>query len=302
MMTKDKRIIAIILMFVLLCVCALGQPFVANADTNSKKHLKYSAILTDESFYVDKNESYAGYTYEYLNKLEEYGNYDIEIVECGTNTNESINKAFDLVETGECDITGLVLKNDYTMEHYELVDVPYGTRYQVLAALSSDFSLTEENVLIQKPLKIGAIETGKYARRLMTTYLDALGVEYEITPLKDFAELYDALEKKEVHVVLTNSLAPIKGTRIVEKYSGEPYYFALKKGNVALKNELEAVIRQIESSDSVVQERLFKKYFSNIEYKFGLNQEEKVFVAENQTWRAIIDDEVAPLFYVENGV
>ncbi|MEG2117511.1 MAG: transporter substrate-binding domain-containing protein, partial [Clostridia bacterium] len=35
---------------------------------------------------------------------------------------------------------------------------------------------------------------------------------------------------------------------------------------------------------------------------FGLNQEEKAFVAENQTWRAIIDDEVAPLFYLENGV
>ena len=242
-----------------------------------------------------------GYNFTYLEKIAEYTGWKMEYIPYyGEDNNEAILNALQDVKDGKADLIGPVLKNRGVEESYELCENNYGIVYTTLSALDNS-DIREGDALSVRPLKVGLWEQASSINEQVIRYLQSESYDYELFYYGSFEEQYEALLQGSIDVISGRSLNIPERTRIVEEFSPQPYYFAMRKGNTELAEKLDEAIATLNQVQPSLQSVLFERYFMQNRYIFTMTQEQKEYMVSVGTLRVLCVDHDAPYAYRKNG-
>ena len=298
---KVSKIKKWITTYVLLIVCFIMLfPVNTNAETKTTRTIKVAFPVQEGMGYFHKDGTPDGYNYVYLEKISEYTGWEMEYIPYDSgNEDENILHAFEDLESGKVDLLGPVLKTDQMKKKFCLSNQNYGTVYTTLCALETS-NLREDNAAIQNPLKVGLWKQAKERNKEVISYLKSENFNYKLYYYETAKEQYKALKEEKVDVISNVSLYPVEGTRIIEKFSPRPYYFASSKENKSLIQELDEAIRVVTEVQPSLPDVLFNRYFRNTRYIFALTKEQKKYLSSIKKLRVLCVDHDAPYTYQRN--
>lgn len=252
---------------------------------------------------IDSRGNYSGYTYDYLNILSQFTNWEYEYVTVPGNLDESLTTLLEMLEKGEIDLLGGMVKNEYTQELYDFPDINYGAGYSTLSVLENNTKITETN-LSASLSTIGVMASAQkriaeLKKFCSTNLINAEIIEYTDA---DDTDLYNALYNNEVDAILGVDLDPVMGTRTVAAFSGTPYYFATTKGNTGIMDSLNSSIQLLTEADPYLQSRLYSRYFSQESSVFTLSPDEESYLKNLPALKVLMYSDEAPYQYMgEDG-
>ena len=103
---------------------------------------------------------YTGYTYDYLQELSQYTQWEYEFVEMDGDINESLTALLEMLANGEIDMLGGMAYNDALAEIYDYPGTSYGEVGLVLAVDDDNSELTPVNFTNRGVLKIAVTGNG----------------------------------------------------------------------------------------------------------------------------------------------
>ena len=297
---KNRGTWRITLLFVGWLFCLLLPVSVVKANEMEQKIVRVAFPEQEGMSYVEANGACNGYNYEYLEKVSEYTGWKIEYVKYTEKDQTlAIQKAMDDLEAGNVDLMGPILKSEDTQERYLFPKNSYGTVYTTLNVLESS-NLTENTIREKQLLRIGVLKQAKNRNEEVKHYLESEKINYELVPYEDTSQQTMGLLQDQVDVITSVSLMPINGTKIIEKFAPQSYYFAISKGNEELATQLDDAIEKISQAEPYYQNRLFEKYFHN-ESVYFLSTEQVDYMDSIHTIRVLCIDNDAPYVYKKDG-
>lgn len=297
---RKMRVWCRYLAVILLTWCMIeGHFFRAEADETRKIRVAFPVQEGMSYFHSDGTPD--GYNYRYLEKIAEYTGWEMDYIPYDSgDENQDIKDALADLEQGKVDLLGPLLINEETQNRIAFPEQSYGTVYTTLCALETS-NLREDNAAAAEPLKVGLWRQAQTRNDEVVSYLNSENFHYELYYYETDVQQYQALVKGEVDVISNNSLRPIAGTRIIEKFAPRPYYFGTSEQNRTLLKELDEAIRTINQVQPSLQDVLFDKYFRDSRYVFTPTEEQKEFLDSIGELNVLCVDGDAPYVYQKNG-
>ena len=303
-MTYIKRIICAILLFsLILCVFPFAT-FAYNAQQRvSQRVVRVAYPLQMYLTEMDENGNYSGYSAEYLKKVAEFANWKLEYVTYpGKTLNEQILEGMRMVESGEADLIGVMLKNDELQKKYLYPENNYGVVYTTLEVLENNLQVTEVNYMSKNPLRVAVLRQASTRNAELAAFAESAKMHYEYIYCDSVAEQIKTLQNGTADAILKVSLSFIPGLKPIAQFSPRPYYFISGHGNEALLEEMDKAIHKINLTDPYFQNRLRAKYFEKTISNFVLTDKEIQFVNRHTVVQVLVLPQYAPFsFLSRNG-
>lgn len=270
---------------ILACMIGLLACLPAHAVEEEKGRTVKIAFPQQNGF-SERNKAgdYSGYTYEYINKIAQYNHWNCEFITLDDmGTDEAIVKAMEMVQTGEADLIGGLLKSEALEKIYDFSDMSYGVVYTTLSTMESNAVIRESTFRTLDPLRVAVYEKAATRNGETADYLDSQSASYTFVNCKSPQEQLKKLKNGEVDAVTGVSLSYFQGTKTIAQYAPRPYYFAATKGKTELLAEVDEAIRDINYAFPYFEQDLQDKYFCAELGAFTLNPEQKaVFEAKKE--------------------
>lgn len=284
----------------LILVASLSAPivFAEKATTDNRRTVRVA--YPDQKYLteIDDNGNYFGYSYEYLNKVAEFANWELEYVTYpNLSLNEQLVSAMEMVSSGEADLLGTMLRNEALEKAYLYPDNNYGAVYTTLETLETNLKITQSNYMNHKPLRIAIVEKAKQRNAELQAFLEDSGMQYSYVLCETVPEQVKALENGTADVMLNVSLTFLPGMKQVAQFAPRPFYFLSGLGNEALIAELDDAILKINKTDPYFEDRLKAKYFKNTIGDFTLSEKENAFVSENAKLKVLMLPQYGPFAF-----
>ncbi|MFQ9923738.1 MAG: transporter substrate-binding domain-containing protein [Beduini sp.] len=275
---RNKRFI--MLFFIVMSLMLSGVPLHAKEKRIIKVGYPIQAGLTE----LDEDGNYSGYTYEYLQEIAQYANWEYEFVKIDKNINDSLVELMGMLERGEIDLLGGMIYSESSAEKYDYVGHSYGNANTVLKVLY-DSDITNLNSASRTELRVAVIEGAQQRQKELNEFC-AL---YKITPIfiecTDYIEQVQAMTEGRADALLDVSAHPTNELRTIATFSPRPFYFATTKGKSDIVSEVNSAIDLIEQTDPYYTSNLYDKYFGGNSSIFKLTSEEQQYVEENKIVR-----------------
>lgn len=249
-------------MFLWICfVIAVVPSSVAKAQDEM---IKVAFIPSQYGFYaMEDNGGFSGYNHDYLMLLGQYTGWKYEFVVIEEETvEESFELAAKMLETEEIDLLGSVFYSEEAEERFELGDLHYSVARYSLATLRNNSVVTVDNYFLHDNLRIALVEGEDLYNSSLLKVLDLREINYtvEYVPTREVAIERMTAEEADCTLFLDVS----EWSKTLEKLSTIyrlPVYFAAKKGNTELVDEISQAISLLEQAEPEVHQRLLDKYF-----------------------------------------
>lgn len=245
------------------------------------------------------NRVYTGYTYEYLEKIAQFTGVRYEYVTfADMDVDEALMKSMEMVQNGELDLIGGMLKNDALEETFEYTENNYGVVNTSLAVLENSSIIDESNLMSRKNvLRVAVIEDAEKRNEEVIHYLQELGVPYRLVACEDEEDQYQSMRDGRTDIMSTVSLSYHVGTRQIASFSPRPFFFASYKGNRELMQQMDEAITAINKTVSYFQKELYQKYFENNSLDFYITEEEKTYLRDKKSIKALCIPNCAPFVF-----
>lgn len=284
-----------------LFVCLIlisGITVSAQDETDEQRTVRVVFPEQDGISFSTEKGDYAGYTYEYLQKIAEFTGWNLEYITYpDMSSDDAIMKAMTMVESGDADLMGVTLKSDALEESYEYPEKNYGVVYTVLSVLESNTELNESNFMLKAPLRVAVLEKAKTRKSELTDYLERSGVTYELVNCSSVEEQYQMMVEGKADAMLRLSLGYMSGTKRIASFAPRPFYFVSTKGNTELMDELDETIAQISAAFPYFQDELAEKYFGDSTGKFEISEQEQEYLGEKKTLNVLCTINEAPFVF-----
>ncbi len=279
MIKKLRRALSVgIILLVCLSILSIPAyaPVAATCYTPRTVRIAYpiQSRLTDK----DAQGLYSGYTYDYLQEIAQYSGWDYEIVEVPGEINAALNTSLKMLEQGEVDLLGGLLKNEQTESQFDFPEYGYGYSYTTLLLLEDNPSIHEANFQEYPNLKIAAFRKAARAQEMLAAYCQINNISYDLVLCDSEEEINQALQEGRADLCIGNSLTPVKGMRSIAQYGGVPFYFAVAKDNVTLLRELNQSILTIKQTKPFFELELSNRYFLDQPQQLFFTEEEQQYL------------------------
>ncbi len=245
--------------------------------------------------------SFRGYTYDYLEKISQLTDWEIEYLPIDEPTSDaSFTKALQMLQTGEADLVGGLRKTPELEALYEYTQNSYGIMYNTIAAKEDNLTLSSSNFLLKEPLRVGIRSRGATTQKELTAFFTKHGANYEFVEYNRYQDIMNALESGEVDVVPDVSIGSVKGSKQLATYSATFFHFITAKGNTALAEELDRAIDLLNQNFPFFQSKLAKAYLSDTFGGFFMTDEEAAYVKEKKTIRVLCTPDCAPFVFLNS--
>ncbi len=195
-----------------------------------------------------------GYGYEYLEKLEEYTDYEFEYVPL------SWTEGLAQLESGEIDLLAPASMSEVRNEVYDFVETMFLQEETNIYALEdSDYHYGDPEQMDGKV--IGTLEGSVYEERFQV-YAQMHGLTCTIKHT-DPATVVEDMESGKIDLYLDGSLYLREGIHSVDKLYTESLYFMTQRGDDVLNNTINSAILALEADEPYYNELLWAKYYSN---------------------------------------
>ena len=175
----------------------------------------------------DENGQYSGYTYDYLQELAQYTQWEYEFVEMGGDLNDSLSAMLEMLKKGEIDLLGGMNYNESLEEIFDYPGSAYGETGIALTVPDSNWNITPESFTEREILRVAVVGNGGKQQDAMERYLNSIDQKYEIIRCDSSEEAIKTIEEKRADVILEPEVGTKEGFRAVARFSATPFYFCL---------------------------------------------------------------------------
>ena len=235
---------------------------------------------------------YTGYLYEYLMEISKFTGWKYNFIEC---TPDEITTK---LMSGEIDLAGAMLKNDFTETLFDFPEYDIGASYYTISVLKNNTTIVETDFKTLNNITVGVVE-GSSAIDKFYKFCENNNIKnIKIIEYDKNSDnlLHTALKNKEIDAILAKDLLLSKDERVVTKFASRPYYLATTKGNDAIIKELNYSISQIRQISPNYSISLYNKYFQvEDNYKLSLTYDEIEFLKNIKKIKAVYVNNFAPL-------
>lgn len=250
---------------ILRCITLLFVLLLPYSCYGAEQVVKVGFIPDGNFYHLDSYGNMSGYNYDYLQKVAQYTNWDYEFVLIEEeNLDFAYEVARNMLQAGELDLLGSHSRNSALEEIFEYGECYYGVVRSTLCTLANNNLITKNNFFQQETLRAGLISSGlgniEYFHEIMERYNISPVVTYVDTQEEAVVLLVD----EKVDVVMSTDFSVLHDSlMILESANPNPLYFVSTKGNSGLMEQLDMAIRNIETTNSSVIDKLQEKYFSS---------------------------------------
>ena len=235
---------------------------------------------------------YTGYLYEYLMEISKFTGWKYNFIEC---TPDEITTK---LMSGEIDLAGAMLKNDFTETLFDFPEYDIGASYYTISVLKNNTTIVETDFKTLNNITVGVVK-GSSAIDKFYKFCENNNIKnIKIIEYDKNSDnlLHTALKNKEIDAILAKDLLLSKDERVVTKFASRPYYLATTKGNDAIIKELNYSISQIRQISPNYSISLYNKYFQvEDNYHLSLTHDEMEFLKNIKKIKAVYVNNFAPL-------
>lgn len=287
---------ALLLLGSLVLACCLASP--AHADGGGEPRIVRVAFSQQaQVMWTDAQGVRSGYTYEYLERIAQYANWDYEFVPVDAEGPNAYFEAASLLEAGEVDLIAGVFAISDNVERFSLSEESYATLEAVLLSPAERSACWEDKA--GERLRVAVANAPALVEDLQA-YAKAKGVELELIECADRSEQNAAVRIGSADVLLTSNMNALDGMRVEAHCGARPEYFAMQRGS-ELASELSRAMERINAVDATFGSKLFDKYFSKTASAFVMTEAEQAFVKTAGTVRVGVQANQQPYQYEEDG-
>ena len=251
---------------------------------------------------TDENGIRSGYSYEYLCKIAEFANWNLEyITYSDMSPDERILASMEAVQSGEADLMGTMLRSDALEKVYLYPERNYGAVYTTLEALDSNLDISATNYMKKTPLRIAILSAATTRNAELAAFLESSDIQCEYVYCESTQGQLDALHSGTADLMLNVSLTFLPNLKRIVEFAPRPYYFLSGPGNEELIAELDSAIEKINLTDPYFEQRLQDKYFQNTVSDFELTADESQYVQENDTLQVLVLPQYAPFAFLNEN-
>lgn len=279
-----KRCLSLLLSVI---ICALTGVTVFAADIGEKT-VKVGFFSAESENGESVGSSVYNYDKNYLETLSDFIGVKFEFIDCKTRSN-ALNK----LEKGQIDLVGSMTDPQEYAGKYEFCENKYGVSHYILLSGGSDEIEYEDFEHIGKS-KIGYVKLTPE----LDKFLKSNNISPQLVKYNSESELMNALNKKEIDLISTNSLYVPENTKLVSKYATKPMYFASWNGNTSFINKLNDTIFNYDIFNSEFQSNLFKQYFPEMVVD-PFTKAELDFIASSEPIKLYFESSNRPLSYFD---
>lgn len=243
----------------------------------------------------DETGQYSGYTYDYLQELAQYTQWEYEFVEIEGSLNDSLSAMLDMLKDGEIDLLGGMNYNEALEEIFDYPGSAYGETGIALTVPDSNWDMTPESFTDREILRVAVVGNGGKQQDAMARYLNSIDQDYEIIRCDNSEEARKSVEEKRADVILEPEVGTKKGFRAVARFSSTPFYMAVTKGNTELLKELNAGMLELEETDPTLMPRLHQKYFNEKSEYLLYESRERTYLEQVGTLKVAVLDGKVPI-------
>lgn len=211
---------------------------------------------------TDASGNHSGYTYEFLEEIAKYTGWEYEFI-TGDGSDESLLKMMEGLKNGDIDIMGGMVSTPEVAEDYDFPEYNCGYSYSTLSVLKGNEDVNATNYSTFNNIKVGARKTATRRIQALNEFCKANGISLEIIEYDNNDDtLHAALKSGEVDALLGPDVAMGDDERIVARFDGRPYYFAVTKGNTEVISGINSATAAINEQNPNYATELYMKYFN----------------------------------------
>ncbi|MDO4489190.1 MAG: transporter substrate-binding domain-containing protein [Eubacteriales bacterium] len=266
---KLKRLAGLLFFTMVLLLFSSISAF---AESGSHKTVKIG-YYEDHNFQIGAEENLvkSGYSFEYLQRLQMYADWDYEYVY------GDFGEMYDALINGDVDIlTGLAFKEERT-ELFDYATLPMGNSVYSLVKKQGRDDITSD-ISSFSSKRIGALEGTMY--EIVKKMLLENGITAELV---SFNELYDrdnALMDGTVDIVILESsaTAAVKEIQVITEIGANDYYVCVSKKRPDILEDLNRAQEEMFSAYPQLKEDLYNKWFRSNAQNASLSENEEAWV------------------------
>ena len=299
MISKAKKYVAVLLLFV--CVCMIFSPQTVYAAEDSSQHetVKVGFFAMDGYHVMDEEGNRSGYGYDFLRLMARYWDVDYEYV----GYDQSWDDMQQMLEDGEIDMVTSPRKTPEREEKFDF-SRPIGTNNGILTVRSDNSTIVDGNYSSYNGMRV-AFLNGSSEIKSFADFAGNKGFTYDPFYFDTTAEMKEALQSGNVDAIAATSMRKTNNERIVDKFDSSDFYVMVKKGNTELLNEINYAIDQMNAVEGDWKTTLYNKNYESIETKnLEYTKKEKSIIAQyskDNPIRVLCDPTRYPYSYNENG-
>lgn len=288
-----KGVFLVLLVFSAL----LSFLFTASAAENDTRTIRVGYPIQEGFTEINSDGSYGGYTYEYLQEIAQYTNWEYEFVTPEGALNDQLSELLTMLQAGEIDILGAMSYTDQLAELYSYPGYNYGTAYSTLAVLNSNITFTEFNYSTFKNIKVAVVSADGKENEKLNEFAAVNGFHAEQIICSSGKEQIQALETGRADAILQMDVSVERTNyRVIARFSPKPFYFAVTRGNLEVVSGINRALELINATNPYLTADLYKKYFDS-DSNAVLSAAEQEFIEQMQPLKAGVLLDRAPFQY-----
>ena len=292
------------LLIIALVMSLVPAPTVFGKENQEAEVQRVVKVAYPEQKYlteIKENGSYYGYSYEYLKKVAEFANWKLEYITYPNMTlNEQITSGMKMVESGEADLMGVMLRNEDLEKKYLYPDKNYGVVYTTLDTLESNININETNYMRLDKLRVAVLKTATTRNGELTDFVENVKINCEYIYCDTVDEQIEALKNGSADALLKVSLTFLPGLKQIAEFAPRPFYFVSGYEKEDLMEELDEAISKINITDPYFESSLRSKYFKNTISDFSLSETEMEYVDSHQELKVLVLPQYAPFSFINS--
>lgn len=291
-----KLLIAIVMVWSIFLQTTSPISFATNPDQVVRVVFPNFKNLSEET----GDGLYSGYLYEYLMEISKYTGWTYEFI---TGTEDQLVPLMEMLETGEADVMGGIVKNEESMRLYDFPEFSTGASYTTLSTLENSTRFSEGDYQTYNGMRVGVFRNASQRRKKLEQFCEINGIKDMTTvSYASGAELFRGLEENEVDAVLLSDISVPENNRVIARFGADPFYFAITKGRTDLVNGFNMAISKIKESDSSFDSDLYEKYFPmKTNGSLVLSEEERAYIETCGPVSVAAGLQTAPLDYFDKN-
>ena len=249
-----KQLCLTLMMLCLLCLTAVS--YAAHEPTHVYKVGFF--YLPGINVY-DDNDKLDGYDYELMERLNFYCDDRYEYVGYG----ESQEQLLEKLGRGEIDLLPGVVKTSELEQRFAFSDKSIGVVATSIAARQNDERFTKSGVPQGKHYTIGLLKTS-YLNANFEKRVKELGFTYTPVYYGTFKELEQALQNKEIDLLVAHSMQVARGTRIVDILDYQEFHIAFNKQDQTVKKHMDELLEDMDNGNPTWRRDLYENHSKDI--------------------------------------
>ena len=165
-----------------------------------------------------------------------------------------------MLETGDIDLLGGIQRTPAREKQFRFAELESFLNYNVLLARANDPRFQDKNLDELGTLNVGALN-GRYETVLFRKYARRYHIRYRLHTYDSPADMQRAMENGDIDILLSSSISKINGMRILATFAPSPLFYAVRKDNKKLLDELDMAQSILKSHDPFFDFRLYEKHY-----------------------------------------